>query len=205
MNPFPNHALGNTPRLHTKRLQLRPITPEDAPAILALRGDPDNFKYVDFEPYKDLARAERFITNVLKDMAQNNVHFWAICPLESDSAIEQNSQQGLAQNQLIGTICLWEYAENPVRAELGYEIMKPYQGQGLAGEAIAEIIHLAIDSFHIEQLLAVTHRDNAPSVALLHRFGFHRIGAMLELDPNCGETPEMDLYTLVSQHAFKGY
>lgn len=191
MNSFPSHPLGNTPRLHTKRLQLRPITPDDAPAILTLRGDPDNFKYVDFEPYKDLARAERFISNVLQDMQQNAVHFWAICPIDQD--------------ELIGTICLWEYAENPVRSELGYEIMKPYQGQGFAGEALAEIIHLAIDSFHIEQLLAVTHRDNAPSVALLHRFGFHRIGAMLELDPNCGETPEMDLYTLVSQHAFKGY
>lgn len=188
MNPFPDHELGNTPTFQTSRLILRPIALEDAPQILALRGDPDNFKYVDFTPYADLARANKFIRGVLEDMLKKEVHFWAVCPKET--------------NSLIGTICLWQYDEAPSRAEIGYEIMRAWQGKGMAGEALAEIIHFGIEVLNLSQLLAITHRENAPSVALLNRFGFHRVGKMLDLDPMCGETEFMDLYTLVSQHAY---
>ncbi len=189
MNPFPRTPMGNTPILNTTRLILRPIQNSDAPQIYALRSDPDNFKYVDFTLYENLERAERFIKNASEDMCADTIHFWAICLPDT--------------HLLIGTICLWQYAESPRRAEVGYEVMGTYQGNGYAGEALAEIIHFAFESLELEQILAITHTENLPSVALLNRFGFHRIGKMLDLDPNCGETESMMLYTLVSSHAFK--
>lgn len=185
MNPFPLNALGNTPVFHTQRLVLRPLKAEDAQEIYALRSDPENFKYVDFTPYSDLARAERFIASALSDMSENTIHFWAICLADKDV--------------LIGTICLWQYSEQPNCAEFGYEIMKSYQGYGYAGEVMAEIIHFAFESIRLHQLLAITHRDNLPSLALLNRHGFHPVGVMLDMDPTCGEAPEMMLYSLVSE------
>lgn len=185
MNPFPQNNLGNTPVFQSLRLTLRPIHPKDAAQIYSLRSDPENFKYVDFTLYPDIARAQRFITGVTADMAENTVHFWGICLQDSDL--------------LIGTICLWEYADTPKRAEVGYEIMRDHQGKGYAGEALSKIVTFSFEKLQLEELHAITHKDNVPSVALLKRTGFHFIDAALTLNPDCGETQDMMLYTLSPQ------
>ncbi|HKW82659.1 MAG TPA: GNAT family N-acetyltransferase, partial [Burkholderiaceae bacterium] len=50
-----------TPTLHTARLLLRPFTPADTDAIFALHTNARVLRYWDAPPWKERARAERFI------------------------------------------------------------------------------------------------------------------------------------------------
>lgn len=188
MQPFQTLACDNTPVFNTTRLILRPLTIEDAEALFDLRGNPANFKYSDFTPYQSVERAKTFIERIQDDYQLNLVHFWAIADQKT--------------NHLIGTICLWDYNPNAKSAEVGYEVITSYQLQGIASEALAEVIHFAFESCQLKQIIAVTHIKNQGSVALLNKFGFHLVGQVRELDPNSDEKPEMMLYTLLSQHAY---
>ena len=50
-----------TPTLHTARLLLRPFTVADTDAIFALQSSPRVLRYWDSPPWKERARADRFI------------------------------------------------------------------------------------------------------------------------------------------------
>ena len=50
-----------TPTLHTARLRLRPFTQADTDDIFALQSNPRVLRYWDAPPWRERARAERFI------------------------------------------------------------------------------------------------------------------------------------------------
>lgn len=180
----------HTPVLETKRLSLRPITLEDGPAILAIRSDQENMRYVSMTPYQDLERAQRFILAVTSDVGQGEVCFWGICLKETQ--------------ELIGTICLWSFSEDFKSAEVGYELLVSHQGQGLMREALKAVIAFGFKKLKMSQIIAVTHQENSRSTGLLRGFKFHFIDMLINLHPETEEGPQMALYLLVNRGKFKG-
>lgn len=147
-------------QLQTPRLTLRQLKHTDDVALLALRGHPEVNHYLDRTPPKDISQAQMFINTILDGGLTQSWTYWAIA---------------LRDGGLIGTICLWNFSDDRLTAELGYELHPEYQGQGFMDEAVKKVLDFGFAVLGLRTIEAFTHRDNIRSSRLLERNGFTKI------------------------------
>lgn len=148
--------------LRTERLVLRPIVPDDAPAIGAYCADPDVTRYLPF-PALDAAglakRMERLVA--------------ATAPAEVGDVL------GLAvehEGVLVGDLMLRFSAAHgedqpPSIAELGWVFAPEYGGRGFATEATRALVDLAFGTYPLHRLMAQLDPRNTASARLCERLG----------------------------------
>src|SRR6185437_15822575 len=122
------------PTLATERLILRQLFESDVEEIFLLRSDPIINKYLDRQPSKTLEDSLAFIKNI----RNNEVLYWAITLA--------------SREKLIGTICLFDISEELKKAEIGYELLSDYQGQGIMSEATKKIIDYAYHALGLKTI-----------------------------------------------------
>jgi ribosomal-protein-alanine N-acetyltransferase len=152
LNPFPE--------LPTNHLLLRRLQLSDSRDLLALRSDERVNQYIDRPATATIAEAEAFIHKIDSYLAINQSVYWAIS-LQSTGA-------------LTGTICLWNFLAEKEMAEIGFELMPYYQGQGLMQEAIEKVIEYGFDKMELKIISALVHADNEKSVRLLMKTNFKK-------------------------------
>jgi [ribosomal protein S5]-alanine N-acetyltransferase len=79
----------------------------------------------------------------------------------------------------------------PGAVEIGYTVYAPYRRNGYAIEAVSGLMEWASSEHDVTSFVASVSPENAPSVGLIHKLGFHKIGRFV--DPVDG--PE-DIYLL---------
>jgi [ribosomal protein S5]-alanine N-acetyltransferase len=154
-----------TPTLHTTRLRLRPFTQADADAIFALQSNPRVLRYWDSPPWKERARAERFIT-MCKQMEQEGTG--------ARLAIER------ADGAFIGWCCLIQWNPDYRSAKMGYCFDEAAWGQGFATEAAGALLQWAFDTLELNRVQAETDTRNTASSRVLEKLGFAREGTLRE-------------------------
>jgi [ribosomal protein S5]-alanine N-acetyltransferase len=159
------------PVLITNRLTLRQLTIDDQQDIHALRSDPTINKYLGRTPSRTIDDAITFINTVTDNIAKNNSAYWAITQTET--------------NAFLGTIGLFEFSENTDSCEIGFELMTPFQGQGIMKEAAEKVIDYAFHSLKVQKIIAVTHKDNMSSVKLLEKLNFQQTDELFKENPDC--------------------
>ncbi len=142
----------------TNRLTLRQLTDDDSQAIFELRTSESVNKYIQRKVPADMTEAIAFINRINAGINNGTALYWAIF-LNSNPV-------------LIGTVCLWNFADNNAIAELGYEMNSLYQGKGYMTEAVNCVTDYAFGNLGVTCLEAFTHRDNANSIKLLEKNGF---------------------------------
>lgn len=148
------------PVLKTERLTLRQLLSSDANEIFALRSDPNVNKYLDREPGKSMNDAKTFIQIINENIQRNDSIYWAITLSDTD--------------KLIGTICLFNFSDDNITAEIGYELLPEWQGKGIMQEATSKVIDFAIQHIGLNTIKAYTHAENQSSTRLLERFNFKK-------------------------------
>ncbi|MFB6960132.1 GNAT family N-acetyltransferase [Streptomyces sp. NPDC056309] len=78
------------------------------------------------------------------------------------------------QGELVGRVNLVDVADGC--AELGYRIGERAAGRGVATAAVREVSRLAVVTYRLTELTAVTTLDNAASMTVLARTGFTAVG-----------------------------
>ena len=73
---------------------------------------------------------------------------------------------------MIGTICLFEFADDNFKAEIGYELLPSYQGKGLMQEAVSKVLEFGFQHLGLNSIEAYTHSENQSSTRLLEKFNF---------------------------------
>ena len=152
------------PVLHTERLALRQLLDSDDREIFALRSNDSVNKYLGRKPSESLADAKSFIQAIQENTRQNNSIYWAITLTGTD--------------QLIGTICLFDFSDYRKKAEIGYELLPAFQGKGLMQEAVSEVIRFAVQQLGLTTIEACSHCDNIRSTNILQRLNFKKHGAV---------------------------
>jgi ribosomal-protein-alanine N-acetyltransferase len=152
-HPFPEHR--------TKRLLLRELRLSDVPAISKLRSDEAVNRYLGRPREHDPAQAEAFIRKIQTAVREGHSMYWAVC-LQTEE-------------DLIGTVCLWNFMEDQQSAEIGYELLPTYQGRGLMQEAVEAVLTYAFRTLNLHQVLACTHPGNESSIKLLIKKGFRPV------------------------------
>ena len=146
------------PILHTERLVLRHLEAGDAEDLFQLRRHPEVNRYIAREACRSREEAAEKIASLRAGQSQGKLLYWAI---------------GLrGEYRLVGTICLWNFTEDGGRAELGYELLPDYQGQGLMTEAILRVVEYGVEQLGLTSMEAFTHGENLASRKLLEKLGF---------------------------------
>ena len=150
----------NAPTLQTERLLLRPLKKEDARNIFLLRSDEFINQYIDRPRATSIEDAKAFIEKIGGLTAEQNAFYRAITLKENDD--------------LIGTVTLWNVNDALNKAEIGYELLPSFQGKGYMQEALKAVIDLAFNELNLSSIEGWTHPHNISSYKLLEKLGFTR-------------------------------
>ncbi len=176
-NPFPN--------LTTDRLSLRQLNDNDLSEIFLMRSNEENRKYIDRENAKDLVDAQDFIDGINGGIAQNKWIYWGITETDND--------------ELIGTICLWNFSVKKGMAEMGYELSPSAQKKGYMQEAVKEVINYGFTGLNLSAIEAYTNTQNIRSVKLLEKNYFTRKKTIIEKCQFREGKIEMAVYSLTKK------
>lgn len=151
------------PVLRTERLILRQLVSTDDNEIFALRSDKNVNKYLDRTPGRSIDDAKIFIRTINENILRNDSIYWAITLTGAD--------------KVVGTICLFDFSADNLKAEIGYELIPDFQGKGIMQEAAAKVITFGIQQIGLNSIEAYTHSENERSIRLLEKFDFNKSGA----------------------------
>jgi RimJ/RimL family protein N-acetyltransferase len=172
-----------TPTLHTARLRLRPFTDADAGAIFALMSNPRVLRYWDAPPWKERARADRFIA-VCRQMEQEGTG--------ARLAIERASD-----GVFLGWCNVFRWNPDYRSARLGYCLDESAWGQGVATEAAAALLRWTFATLPLNRVQSEADTRNAASCRVLQKLGFIHEGTLREDCIVDGEVSDSHLFGLL--------
>lgn len=146
------------PKLITERLVLRNIKNTDVALIHKLHSDPIVNAFVGRENSSSLKKAEEYVLKMQNLIAKNECIYWTI------------TEKG--NNNLIGSICLWNFDIENDAVEIGYEMLSEFQGKGIMTEAIKKVIEYAFEKIKAKIITAFPSSDNINSVSILKKMNF---------------------------------
>ncbi len=163
------------PLIMTARLELRPHTVDDAPAILsAYSQDREVTRYLCWRPHKDLDEARAYLGLCVDGWEQGSEHSWAITLTGSQDLI------GMVQCRLGGH-----------KVELGYVLGRPYWGKGYMAEAVSAVMDRMLSLPDVYRVWAVCDTANAASVRVMEKAGMTCEGILKRwcIHPNLSPEP----------------
>ncbi|MCA3436584.1 MAG: GNAT family N-acetyltransferase [Rhodobacter sp.] len=134
-------------RLVTQRLVLRRACAQDLDGLHAVLSHPAAMRYWSTPEHASREQTRDFLRTMITE--------------HCDDFIVEHA------GQVIGKAGAWQ------RLELGYILHPDHWGKGLAGEALTALIPHLFAAHDAAQITAEVDPRNAPSIALLTRFGFH--------------------------------
>jgi ribosomal-protein-alanine N-acetyltransferase len=183
MGEFAMPAFSNL-TLQTSRLDLRPLAPADAQALLALKADPVVMRYGSSPPWSDLREAVDYIERDRHEMAAGKFVQFAIVRREDAT--------------FIGVCDLRDFDAQCRRAEVGYSLVVSAWGRGYANESVAALLDWGFEHQDLNRVEADIDPRNASSARALERLGFVREGHLRERWIVGGEKCDSLIYGLLA-------
>lgn len=172
-----------TPVLHTARLRLRPFTDVDADHLFALHSNTRVLRYWDSPPWKERARAERFIARCRQ--------------VEDEGTGARMVIDRARDGAFVGWCGLTEWNPDYRSASLGYVLDEAMWGQGFATEAAHAVLRWAFDTLDLNRVQAETDTRNVASARVLEKMGFVREGTLREDCVVNGEVSDSWVFGLI--------
>lgn len=146
----------------TERLILRPTSIEDAEFILELLNTPKWLEYIGDRMVRSLEDALAYIhSRILPQQERLGYGNYTVIRKEDQS--------------IIGTCGLYDRAGLDA-IDIGFAFLPEYEGLGYAFEAADRLKRVAFDEFGINEILAITVKQNLSSQKLLEKLGLNLVG-----------------------------
>ncbi len=164
--------------LRTQRLLLRPLDAGDAPALLRLYADAEVTRDYEVVTMTRLEQAEALLRAYLQFH-----HRFALIPA--------------GDAEPIGTCgyTLWDQASS--MASFGYDLARPYWGQGLMREAAAAVLGYGFAVMRLNRVNALTTLYNVRSMKLLAALGFREEAVLSQFSYWKEAFHDMRIYSLL--------
>lgn len=172
--------LGSGDILKTKRLILKRLCIDDTDLVFSLRSSAEVVRYTGIEQYASISDAINYIQRINDDIDDMNCLMWSISLLSS--------------NEPIGTICFWNFSPDKKTAEIGYDLLPIYWGNGYIHEAIREALRFIFYIYGFETVFAEPRSENINSKRVLEKSGFRLIKEYIK--GNKAENNRMCLYEI---------
>ena len=145
-------------RLDTERLELHPFTEADADFVLRLLNEPSFLRYIGDRGVHDLDSARRYIADgPVAGYARHGHGLLRVVRRADGTSI---GMCGVLRRDAL---------PDP---DIGFSFFPDYWSQGYAQESARAVMDHARQSLAIGRILAITTRDNEPSMRLLGKLGF---------------------------------
>lgn len=172
------------PILGTPRLELRPLTDADVPALFAIFKDPEAMRYWASPAMTDIAEAEALLQDIQRHAEAETLFQWGLARRDDDI--------------VIGTCTLFRIDRRHRRCELGYIVRRDLWGRGFAKEALTALLDHAFGTLGLHRLEADIDPRNASSIRLVERLGFQREGHLRERYFVAGDIQDSVIYGLLA-------
>ncbi len=147
-----------TPKLETERLVLREIHTEDAKTIFnCWMRDESVSRYMCWQASDDFQETQKFVTYELANLENDKWNRWIVL-LKSTS-------------EIIGT-CLLYFNEEESHWDISYNLVKKYQGNGYATEAMRAVLKYAAQEMNVREIATSYALENRKSANVLRKLGF---------------------------------
>jgi [ribosomal protein S5]-alanine N-acetyltransferase len=147
--------------LHSDRLSLRRLTPDDLHRFLDYRNDPAVSRYQGWDGFTVDQAAELLRTQAVQEAGVPGQWF----------------QIGIARrenNHLLGDCGLKIHAHDPRQATIGITLARASQRLGYATEVLSMLFDHVFGPLHLHRVIADTDPENVPSWRLLERLEMRR-------------------------------
>jgi RimJ/RimL family protein N-acetyltransferase len=154
--------------LETNRLFLRPLDETDIDSVFAMRSDTGIMRFI--RPVQtNRSEAESWTKLVSSRWEKERFGFCAV--------IEKLS------GKFVGWCGLWRLPETR-ELEVGYALIKDFQGKGYAVEAAEAVLFYGFERLNLEEIVAVTRPENRASRRVMERLGmtYDYTGKFYDLD-----------------------
>ena len=143
-----------TVELWTEQMTLRRYRPEDAEQLHQRLGtDPAMYKYSGWNPYATLEMAQETVNRFIAGYDDEHSYSWV---MDSDDVV-------------VGTIGAYDYQDDHI--EVGFSIVKGWQGRGLATEALRKVLEYLTENEGILCVTAWCASENIGSRRVLEKAG----------------------------------
>jgi len=171
------------PTIETSRTRLRWISEDDTDAFYAIYSNPEVMRYWSTPPLPDRDAASKLIKEIHGLFERRMILKWGIA-LRSD-------------DQLIGSITLFNLSFPHRRAEIGYALAREYWGHGYMNEALMALLKYAFETLDLHRIEADVDPRNTASIKTVERLGFQREGILRERWQVNGEIQDAYFYGLL--------
>jgi ribosomal-protein-alanine N-acetyltransferase len=171
------------PTLDASRVSLRWISSSDTDAFYAIYSNPEVMRYWSTPPLANRDAAVNLIKKIQEDWKRRVILKWGIA-LRTD-------------DQLIGSLTLFNLDFNHRRAEIGYALGRDHWRQGYMREALMAVLKYAFEVLELHRIEADVDPRNAASIKTLERLGFKREGYLRERWQINGEIQDAFYYGLL--------
>ena len=176
-NPFADLQPIDTKRLHLRRLRL-----EDAPALLAYATDPRVVQHTFYSRDMSLSVMRTYIRRVIDNYWRGEPGQWAITLRDQDEAI--------------GLVGFGEGNSRHRVGEIGYELHPDYWGRGYATEAVRAAVAYGFENA-LYRIEARIFADNEASIRVAQRVGLQYEGTHRAAVWVRGEPVDVQIYALL--------
>jgi RimJ/RimL family protein N-acetyltransferase len=159
-------AMAAQPRFDTRRLLIRPRTPADTEACLAMDSDPEVTRFVS-GPWGDPAMHRAFIEARTRGPYAPGLGYWAICRRSGGAPF-------------IGWVLLIPAGGAGPRFEIGWRLRRDAWGRGYATEAAGPVLWHAFTGLGLPEVVAEIDPDNAASLRVAEKLGMRRRGTVTD-------------------------
>ena len=142
--------------LHTPRLTLRPLAPEDAVTLHGIYQVEGVLQYFPNPNPPPLEKVERFITGQQAHWDTYGYGNWGIVPK--------------GKRDIIGWAGL-QFLPETNETEVGYLLNRQSWGKGYATEARRASLRFGFEGFNFPEIIALVHPDNAASLKVAAKCG----------------------------------
>lgn len=159
---------GPFPVIRTRRLVLRELSREDAPALHAIWTDRDVLEFLVTDPFESLEQTTGMI-DLLKGLRKPGEGIrWAVTRASDDS--------------VMGTCGFHNWKREHARAEIGYELGKEFWRRGYMTEALSAILQYGFLAMALNRVEAFVTDGNEKSLGLLKKAGFVAEGCLRDYE-----------------------
>lgn len=164
--------------LRTPRLLLRPLEAGDAAGLLRMYADPEVTADYEIGTMTSIDEAEAVLATYLR-------HFHRFALIKDDDPM------------LIGTCGFGQWDPVSRMASFGYDLARPYWGQGLMREAGLAILDHGLSVMQLNRINALTTLYNVRSMRLLASLGFTEEARLAQFAYWKGEFHTMRVFGLL--------
>lgn len=143
--------------LQTERLNLRYVTTDDAPFMLALLNDPSFIKYIGDRGVRTLEQSEEYILNRLVESYKVNGYGLYLTELKKDKT--PIGLCGLVNRDTLEDI------------DIGFAFLPDFKGKGYGYESAVAVRNYAKKELGFSRLVGITNKENIASIKLLEKLG----------------------------------